>query len=356
MKLTICILLFPLLLIGCKQESNSIETNCLKSSAKGSYLILNEGNFNWGLGSLTLFRESDSTLVSDVFQCQNSEPAGNVLQSIYQKGEELFLVVNNSRKIEVLDADNLKRKRVITNLNSPRYVIESQQKLFVSDLYNNKIAVLGINETEPKRAIVTGGWTEKMFALNANTIATIRTFRMGQINRLPAAVLFLDSEMEIITDSVVVNNAIMDAFQLGNFLLCTTSNYEVPGSDSLLIFDINEKKLISSILLSGTKGRVGKLVYSNADKAIYYVKYDLFKISWSPISSIGIGKPEMVLPKQPGQEFYGLWAHPSMPLVTIMDAKDYTSQGEVLFFDTQNQVITNKIMAGVIPTTMYLVE
>jgi hypothetical protein len=241
-------------------------------------------------------------------------------------------------------------------LNSPRYVIESQQKLFVSDLYNNKIAVLGINETEPKRAIVTGGWTEKLFNVNANTLAAIRTFRMGQINHLPAAVLFLDSEMEIITDSVVVNNAIMDAFQLGNFLLCTTSNYEVPGSDSLLIFDINEKKLISSILLSGTKGRVGKLVYSNADKAIYYVKYDLFKISWSPISSIGIGKPEMVLPKQSGQEFYGLWAHPSMPLVTIMDAKDYTSQGEVLFFDTQNQVITNKIKAGVIPTTMHLVQ
>ena len=344
-------------LIACKPNENQPTTNCLTDKATGKLLIGNEGNFNWGVGTLSLYDTVSEVVIDNLYQCQNVEPAGNVLHSLYQQNNEVFVVVNNTRKVEVLNSETLKRKRTISNLNSPRYIIGSLNKLFISDLYNNKISILGSNATQTERYIPVFGWVEKLFTVTQTKIIGVRTYRMGVTAFAASALLFIDSETEQITDSIRVNNAITDAHLEGNFMLLSTTDYNSTTNDSLLVIDVNAKKIITRASLSGTKGRVSRISYSAKYKALYYVKYDVNKIAWDAENPLVIGQPQIALPKTQGQEFYAL----GLPIgssnqLFISDANNYTANGEVLIFDLDQQKVIKKISAGIIPSSLLWIQ
>lgn len=342
---------------ACKPNENQPATNCLTEKATGKLLIGNEGNFNWGVGTLSLYDTSNAVVISNVYQCQNGEPAGNVIHSLYQQDNEVFVVVNNTRKVEVLNSETLKRKRTITGLNSPRYIISALNKLFISDLYNNKISVLGSNATQPERFIPVFGWVEKLFAVTQNKLIAVRTYRMGFTSFAPSAILIIDSETEEITDSIRIPNAITDAHLEGNFMLLTTTDYNSTTNDSLLVLDVKAKQIITRASLSGTKGRVGRITYSVKDKALYYVKYDVNKIAWDAENPFVIGQPQIALAKSQGQELYALGLPNSTSnQLYISDAKNYTANGEVLIFDLEQQKVIKNIPAGIIPSSFLWIQ
>lgn len=344
-------------LIACKPNENQPTTNCLTEKATGKLLIGNEGNFNWGVGTLSFYDTTNAVVISNVYQCQNGEPAGNVIHSLYQQDNEVFVVINNTRKVEVLNSENLMRKRTITGLNSPRYIIGALNKLFISDLYNNKISVLGSNATQTDRYIPVFGWVEKLFFHSNNQILGIRTYRMGVTAFTSSAILFVDAENEQITDSIWVPNAITDAHLQGDFMLLTTTDYISTTNDSLLVINVKAKQIITRASLSGTKGRVGRITYSVKDKALYYVKYDVNKIAWDAENPFVIGLPQIALAKTQGQEFYALGLPNSTSnQLYISDAKNYTANGEVLIFDLEQQKVIKNIPAGIIPGSFLWIQ
>lgn len=108
-------------------------------------LVGNEGGFNAGNASLTLFNFSNNQLSQEVYSNANQgEPIGDVLQSINFENDELYLIVNNSEKIEVVGAQNFEKRRTISIVGgSPRYMsFVSEQKAFVSDLYAGGLHVI----------------------------------------------------------------------------------------------------------------------------------------------------------------------------------------------------------------------
>jgi hypothetical protein len=112
------LLVWSLVLIGftsCNSNDKAPTTNCLTEKAVGKLLIGNEGNFNWGVGTLLLYDSVSQATVSDAFTCQNGEPAGNVVHSLYQQDDEIFVVVNNSRKVEVLNNETLISNLTVAN-------------------------------------------------------------------------------------------------------------------------------------------------------------------------------------------------------------------------------------------------
>ena len=126
------------------------------------YWIANEGGFTLGQASLSFLDIVEDTLYNNVFEAINGRPLGDVLQSVnYYKGKA-YLIINNSRKIEVVDSITFQSLTTITDLNSPRELIGFQNKLFITDLYSNQITVLDASNYELIDEIETGGWNSKM--------------------------------------------------------------------------------------------------------------------------------------------------------------------------------------------------
>lgn len=88
-------------------------------------LIVNEGPFSGGSGTLDFYDRNKNLLIRDVFSTENEEQViGSILQSVTVIGDNAYLIVNNSAKIEVVDATTMKYKNTITGVFAPRYMMD----------------------------------------------------------------------------------------------------------------------------------------------------------------------------------------------------------------------------------------
>lgn len=87
-------------------------------------LIVNEGPFMGGSGTLDFYDRDKDTLLRNVYSSVNEgQFIGSILQSVTVIGDNAYLVVNNSAKIEVVDAETMEYKNTISGVNNPRYIV-----------------------------------------------------------------------------------------------------------------------------------------------------------------------------------------------------------------------------------------
>lgn len=101
-------------------------------------LVVNEGNFSQSNGSITSFDPETGTATGNLFESVNNRPLGDVVQSLYIDADGVgYIVVNNSRKIEVVDAlDFTSTATIDDGLANPRYLVRQGSKLYVSNWGN----------------------------------------------------------------------------------------------------------------------------------------------------------------------------------------------------------------------------
>ncbi|NJK94136.1 MAG: hypothetical protein HC905_03645 [Bacteroidales bacterium] len=75
--------------------------------------ILNEGNYTYGNSSLSFYNTQSRQISNQVFFKTNGFPVGDVLQSMTLMDSLAFLVVNNSGKVLVMNANTFKFKAII---------------------------------------------------------------------------------------------------------------------------------------------------------------------------------------------------------------------------------------------------
>jgi hypothetical protein len=128
-----------------------------------------EGNFGQGNASLS-FISSDGVVTQNVFATENNRPLGDILQSMYADRNQLFLVVNFSNKIEVVNRHNAKSTKTIEgNFENPRYMAQvSPTEAYVSSWGNPfgggdiapQILVIDLPTATVKRTIQAGAGAE----------------------------------------------------------------------------------------------------------------------------------------------------------------------------------------------------
>jgi len=88
-------------------------------------LIVNEGPFNGGSASLDFYDRAKDSLLRNVYSQENDgQVIGSILQSATVIDDNTYLIVNNSAKIEVIDASSMKYKNTIHGVFSPRYMAD----------------------------------------------------------------------------------------------------------------------------------------------------------------------------------------------------------------------------------------
>lgn len=158
------------------------------------FLIANEGKFQSPTAEVTFLSADFSTQKDNIFSSSNNGvKLGDVLQSITFNGDNAYLLLNNSNRIQIVNRGNFKAKGEITaELTAPRYMAFANNSIYVTnDKYGGDkyVSVYRISDNAfIKKIPVTAGAAEriveagnKIFVQNAsygygNKITYINTF------------------------------------------------------------------------------------------------------------------------------------------------------------------------------------
>ena len=197
------------------------------------FLLSNEGNFGKPNADVTYISSDLNMKQDNIFSANNGDSnLGDVLQMISFNGDNAFLLLNNSNKIQVVNRFNFKRTGEITaQLNSPRFMAFANNNIYVT---NDKY----------------GG---------DKYVSIYKTSDLSFVKKIN----FTDSVERIVEagNNIFVQNA---SFGFGNKITyITTSNNEIQSTITIPNGNIN--KMIAS------NGTVYAIAAGTADSYIYQI-------------------------------------------------------------------------------------
>lgn len=341
MKILTNILVFFVVFAGlmaCKSDRPPEQQHGSYPQAPNGVWIVNEGNFMFGNAEVSFYNPITKQTANSIYSEANQLPLGDVLQSMYFGPDSLvYLVVNNSSKIEIVHQRDFKQKARITGLTSPRYMEVFGNKAYVSDLYANGLHVIQLTTNEKIGFIPLRGWTEAL-VLNQQTL-WISNMHTGKVYAL-------NTQTDLITDSLQVgqepNSMAQDSS--GNlWVLCGGKDAE---AGSLWKIDLQTRTVVQSWIFGNTQNRPTQLVFDASGNQLLWIfgdvqRFPLNTETWPAATHIAAQ----------GRNFYGLGCAPNGD-VYVSDAMDYVSRGQVLVHDVTGQQ-RHQFSAGVIPARFY---
>jgi hypothetical protein len=129
--LTIAFASALLFTVSCTDDNNA--TNDMYYG--NGVLLSNEGNFGKPNADVTFVSSDLNTKQDNIFSSNNGgSNLGDVLQTIAFSGENAYLLLNNSNKIQIVNRYNFKRTGEITSqLNAPRYMTFANNNIYVTN-------------------------------------------------------------------------------------------------------------------------------------------------------------------------------------------------------------------------------
>jgi len=302
------------------------------------FFILNEGGFNFGNASLSYYKYDTDSVQQSIFQNANGRPLGDVLQSAAIRDSLLYLVLNNSGKIEVASIEDLTSRNTIEGFNAPRYLeFFDNQTAFVTDLYADAIQVVDVQQATVTASIPVENWTEELllvgdelFVLQKNTESILVMDPVNLQQTSTIAVAFDPSAMARGTNN--------------DLWVYSIGQPGVEGAGQLQQIDLSTGAVVKSLSVPGVAAFPWpRLAIDAAQENLYLLIGDLYKI---PVNATGF--PETPLVKSEGQNFYGLGISPHNDHIYLADAIDYQQKGLVLEYDSQGTLLSS-FQVGVIP-------
>ncbi len=304
------------------------DQGALYLSGDGAFII-NEGNFRWGNGSLSFYSYDSARLYNSVFESVNNRPLGDVPFSLAESERSLFIIVNNSGKIEVANIKSLKTTATIDSLISPRFMcMLSSDKAYVTSLYSDSLVILNtatakitgfINIDATSESIVKAG--DKVYV--ANWAGGNRLIILDPSNDHVSGSIEVGSEPE----SMVIdrNNRL--------WVLCSGGwsgesmaellkiNPETDQIETRLVFP-DKTHYPSSLKINIT----GDTLYflDNGIKRMTIADDDLPSESFIPCGD---------------HYFYRLGINPRNSEIFVTDAVDFSSRGYVIRFNSRGELI-----------------
>lgn len=337
MKKFLSLFAFALLFAACSSDDDNGAPTAPQNPSDRIVYVANEGGFNQGNAGLTVYNATAGEVLQNVFESVNEEPLGDTFQSIYLRNGELYMVVNNSEKIEVCDPFTFERKRTIEGLDSPRYMVFlSDEKAYVSDLFADGIHVINPEAGTYTDFISTGTWLENMILHNGEVWAANAGGESLYIID-PAT----DAPDDIVALSAGPNTLAADA-NGDVWVLCQGDFGEVYPS----LYRVNgDTKTVEAAWSFGeTMGYGGTLRMGPDGQHVYYLLAgDVYKMD------IAASEP----PTAPfiaggSRNFYGFHINPATGEIALTDAADFQSTGQVYLYDVDGNETFN-FEAGIIP-------
>jgi YVTN family beta-propeller protein len=306
-------------------------------SSQYKVYITNEGNFQSLNSSITQYDPIDGDQVKDIYFTANNSMLGDVCQSIRTDGDLAYIVVNNSAKIEVVNKKDLKRVKTLTGFTSPRYLEIAGRKGFVTDLYDNAISVIDLDNNTITKKIPLHGWTEELIRVGDEIWVT---------NLRTEYVYVIDVQTEALTDSVKVgfaSGSIVKDDHDDIWVVCQGDQNAGKPAGIFKIDHASHDVVVSFGLISS-----GSRVATNFERdKIYFIAGGVYLIP-----SSGLVEPSVPFIPNEGKNFYGLGIDPTNGDIYVSDAADYVQEGTIYHY-TKDRSLKRSFKAGIIPGNFY---
>ena len=349
------ILLFPMLILACRKDPKPSKEETIGLAAdpssvmKGFYLV-NEGNMNMNKASLDFLDMRAGVYLRNIYGEANPSVInglGDGANDAAVYGSKLYVVVNFSNKIEVLDVKTGKRIRQIDLLNC-RYITFGNGKAYVS-AYLGKVgdanaprgivAQIDTATLSEEKRIEVGRQPEEMAIVNNKLfVANSGGYTPSNYERT-VSVIDLNSFKVVNNIDVAINLHRLKADQYGDvYVTSRGDNYDVPSK--LFVIDTETETVKKSFDI-----RVSNLAIQD-DVAYYFANEFNYQTGNYTIAYGTLDvKNEMLNDRKfitDGTESqimvpYGIAVNPYTKDVFVTDAKDYVSPGTLYCFDSSGK-------------------
>ncbi len=333
---------------------------------KGFYLV-NEGNMNMNKASLDYMDFSTGVYRRNIYNQTNPAQInglGDVANDVGIYGSKLYVVVNISNKVEVMDAKSGKRIQQI-NVTNPRYITFKDGKAYVSaylgqvgvpDAPNGVVIQIDTNSLKEERRIEVGRQPEEMAIVGQKLYVANSGGYSPKDYDTRVSVIDLNSFSLVKNIEVAINLHRVKADKYGDIYVTSRGNYLNIHSK---IFVIDTKTdLVKTRFDIGASNLV-----IDEDIAYFYGSEwsnstGRFTLSYGMIDV----KDEKILNKKfinDGTEAnitvpYGITVDKYSKEVFVTDAKNYFSPGVLYCFDPSGK-LKWKVVTGDIPAHFAMV-
>lgn len=339
---------------GCMKDDELWDFNRLQleKSNKGLFII-NEGNFTYDNASLTYYDLETGEVYDDVFFNTNALPLGDVAFSMTIRDTLGYIVLNNSGRIYVIDAQNFGYVGKITGLTSPRHMhFISDTKAYVTDLYARSIAVVNPVTMEVTGSVDVNNYAGEFHQHPTEQMVQYDRYIYTNCWSFDNKILVIDSELDEVVDSIEVlkqpNSMVLDKYH--NLWILSDGGfpespygYEVPGL--MKIAPGSDQPAVIHRFEQGQ--RPSELCINGHGDTLYFLNNHVYRLPLNTASG-----PELYIasPYDTGFSggFYGLAVDQSNSEVYVSDAIDFTQRGIVYRFSAAGEAL-DTIRSGIIP-------
>lgn len=329
--------------------SFACEDDSPNDPVSGDIIIVNEGNFGQGNGSVSLYSRITEEVNKNVFAGANAERELEAsIQSITVAGNEAFIVCNATDKIEIVNAETFEALQAPLEdegLISPRYLDVVGNKAYVSVwgaydenymLPESKVAVIDLESFTISKYIDTEDGAEdvqtigdKVFVANSYT------------NKLTV----IDSDTDAVEDVITLEGSPQWLSVHENDLWVS-----VTGAVSQFVrINPDNNDVEETIDVEGTNSN-GKFVINDDLDMIYFIGAEPWPAVTTSIYALPIDEasasPEELIS---GNYYYAIGSDPLTHHLFVGNSNSFQGEGTVLRYDTEGRLL-DTYAAGVGPS------
>ncbi|MDX1652727.1 MAG: YncE family protein [Brumimicrobium sp.] len=349
-SIKVIFVLIIVILTGCKKEENNDPST--PESFSNGILVLNEGLFQQNNSTLSWIDLSKNEVIHDIFLAKNNRLLGDTGNDLKKYGSKIYVVVNASSTIEVLDSKTLTSiKQISLSLNGqaqePRKITFWKNKAFVSsfDGFVNIIDTASLNVINriqvgqnPEGISVAG---DQLFVANS-----------GGLNfpNVDSTVFKIDLINEVIVDTFTVGKNPGDVYARTDGSVYVVKRGDYAGDPSELVRIDSNTGQVTSLGFP-----VSSLSVKNDILVIAYYDYNSGN---SNVSNYDMTSQQMIssstINSNQVSTLYGAYLLPDNRTVAL-DAMNFTNTGYLRIFGT-NGMIESSFEVGLNPNNIIVYE
>ncbi|MBD1397972.1 hypothetical protein H9Q13_12415 [Pontibacter sp. JH31] len=332
--------------------------------ARNGVLISNEGAFTKSNASVSFYSHDSRSVENEAFKKVNNPLVlGDVLQHLSVHGDRAFLVMNNSGKVTVANANTLKAEGEITGLNAPRYFTAlNEDKGYVTEWLdydpvtyaygNGRVAVIDLKTLTVSRTITVGVQPEQL---------VISGGKLFVANSGGSTVSVINTATDAVETSVTVNEGPNSlALDRNNVLWVSSRGKKVYNPADWSVSEENStpgtltkinpgNNSVSSVLtFSRNAPSPSKLTVNDSRDKLYYVYNN--RVYEQQVNSNSLAtKPLIDRGTYVPYGFNGLGIDPGSGMIYAGKAPNFTSNGWVVRYNNQSGAAVDSFQVGIAP-------
>lgn len=318
---------------SCQQDEVDPDT------ATGNIMVINEGNFGQGNGSISLYNPADSTVNNNVFAKANDELSASI-QSVSLYEDKAFIICNTADKIEIVDIETFERLTAPLagdSLITPRYMATAGSKAYVTvwgpygegySLNDSKVAVLDLTDYSITKMIDTEAGPEGILAVDHKVFVA---------NSFSNTIAVINTQTDAVDTTLVINAGPSQlALDKNNMIWVSTSGGFGGGVPQFIRIDPTTYAISTTL---DAESANGKFTF-NADRDSLFYLATTYTSSASAVYAFSISSPtppETALIN--GNSFYGIGIDPAANILYVGVTPSYQSEGTVIRYNTNGELI-----------------